>query len=62
MKLGIGNDHSAYGMKLEIKQHLESLGHEVVDHGTHSVERTDYPTWGGSWPKGWRAARSRPAS
>lgn len=46
MKLGIGNDQAAYDMKLEIMQYLESLGHEVVDYGAHSAERTDYPTWG----------------
>lgn len=46
MKLGIGNDQAAYDMKLEIMQYLESLGHEVVDYGAHSDERTDYPTWG----------------
>ena len=46
MKLGIGNDQAAYDMELVIKQYLESLGHEVVDYGAHSAERTDYPTWG----------------
>lgn len=46
MKIGIGNDHIAYGMKLEIKAHLEAQGHEVVDYGTHSEERTDYPIYG----------------
>ena len=33
MKLGIGNDHAAYNLKLQIKEYLESLGHEVVDYG-----------------------------
>lgn len=46
MKLGIGNDQAAYDMKLEIKEYLESLGHEVTDYGSHSAERTDYPIWG----------------
>ncbi len=46
MKLGIGNDHAAYEMKLEIKAYLESFGHEVVDYGAHGAARTDYPTWG----------------
>lgn len=46
MKIGIGNDHIAYGMKLEIKAHLEAQGFEVVDYGTHSEERTDYPIYG----------------
>lgn len=46
MKIGIGNDHVAFQMKLEIKAHLEAMGHEVVDYGTHGEERTDYPIYG----------------
>lgn len=46
MKLGIGNDHAAYNMKLQIKEYLESLGHEVVDYGCHSTESVHYPEFG----------------
>ncbi len=46
MKLAIGNDHAAYEMKLEIKEYLESKGHEVVDFGTHSTESCNYPEFG----------------
>ena len=46
MKIGIGNDHVACGMKQEIQAYLESQGHEVVDFGTNSEERTDYPIYG----------------
>ena len=46
MKLGIGNDHAAYELKLQIKEYLESLGHEVVDFGSHSKERCNYPEFG----------------
>lgn len=46
MKIGIGNDHVAYQLKLAIKAHLEAAGHEVVDYGHHSAERTDYPIYG----------------
>ena len=46
MKIAIGNDHVAVDMKLEIKKHLEELGHEVVNYGTDSSERTDYPIYG----------------
>jgi ribose 5-phosphate isomerase B len=46
MKIGIGNDHVAFDMKLEIKEYLEALGHEVVDFGTHTKDRTDYPIYG----------------
>lgn len=46
MKIAIGNDHVAVEMKLEIKAYLESLGHEVMDFGTHTSERFDYPIAG----------------
>jgi ribose 5-phosphate isomerase B len=46
MKIGIGNDHIAYTMKLEIMEYLKKLGHEVVDFGHHNEERTDYPIYG----------------
>lgn len=46
MKIGIGNDHVAYKLKLEIKEYLESLGHKVIDFGHHNEERTDYPIYG----------------
>lgn len=46
MKIGIGNDHVAFQMKLEIKEYLEQKGHEVVDYGAHGEERTDYPIYG----------------
>lgn len=46
MKLAIGNDHVAIEMKNEIKAHLESKGIEVVDVGTNSPERFNYPVSG----------------
>ena len=46
MKLGIGNDHVGYEMKLEIKAYLETKGHEVIDYGAYSSERSDYPVYG----------------
>ncbi|MBR5339804.1 MAG: ribose 5-phosphate isomerase B [Lachnospiraceae bacterium] len=46
MKLGIGNDHVGYEMKLEIKAYLEAKGHEVVDYGAYSAGRSDYPVYG----------------
>ena len=46
MKLAIGNDHVAIDMKKEIKEYLESLGHEVIDVGTNSTERFNYPVSG----------------
>lgn len=46
MKIGIGNDHSAFALKQTIKAYLESQGHEVVDYGAYSAERSNYPEFG----------------
>lgn len=46
MKIGIGNDHVAVEMKNEIKKYLEEKGHIVLDYGTDSTERCDYPIYG----------------
>ncbi len=47
MKLVIANDHAAVEMKNEMKEYLESLGHEVIDIGSQdSASRDDYPVFG----------------
>lgn len=46
MKLAIGNDHVAIEMKQEIKAYLEEKGIEVIDVGTNSPERFNYPISG----------------
>lgn len=46
MKIGIGNDHVAVEMKQQITEFLENLGHEVVNFGTDSTQRCDYPVYG----------------
>ncbi len=46
MKIAIGNDHVAVDMKNHIKKYLEDKGHVVVDFGTNSKERCDYPIYG----------------
>lgn len=46
MRIGIGNDHVAIELKNTIKEHLEQQGYEVVDFGTNSPERFDYPVSG----------------
>ena len=40
MKIVIGNDHAAVDLKKEIMDYVVSLGHEVVNYGTDSIERT----------------------
>ena len=46
MKIGIGNDHAAVEMKMQIMEYMESLGHEVVNYGVDTPERCDYPVIG----------------
>ena len=46
MKLAIGNDHVAVEMKKEVKAYLEAKGIEVLDVGTDSTERFNYPISG----------------
>ena len=46
MKLAIGNDHVAVDIKKEIKEYLESKGIEVIDVGTNSTKRFNYPISG----------------
>lgn len=46
MRIAIGSDHAGYLLKEALKQWLTDNGHEVVDLGTHSEERVDYPDFG----------------
>ncbi|MDW8552855.1 MULTISPECIES: ribose 5-phosphate isomerase B [Staphylococcus] len=46
MKIAIGNDHVGFELKPAIKTYLKELGHEVIDIGTNSSERTNYPDYG----------------
>lgn len=46
MKIGIGCDHVGYELKGKVTEHLRELGYEVVDFGTNSSVRTDYPIYG----------------
>ena len=46
MKIAIANDHTAVEMKQHIKKYLEDKGYEVLNLGTDSTERTDYPIYG----------------
>jgi ribose 5-phosphate isomerase B len=43
MKIVIGCDHAAFEMKELVKEFLHSLNYEVIDVGTHSLDRCDYP-------------------
>ena len=45
MKIAIGNDHMAVDMKNHIKKYLEDKGHTIVNFGTDTSDRTDYPIY-----------------
>lgn len=46
MRIAIGNDHAAVGMKQEIARYLTGKGHEVLNVGIDEEERCDYPEYG----------------
>ncbi|WP_124100552.1 ribose 5-phosphate isomerase B [Ruminococcus sp. Marseille-P6503] len=43
MKIAIGNDHAAPGLKLAVIEHLKEKGIEYVDTGCGINEKCDYP-------------------
>jgi ribose 5-phosphate isomerase B len=43
MRVAIAADHAGYVLKQELVPSLRSLGHEVQDLGTHSLDPVDYP-------------------
>ena len=45
MRLAIGADHAGYPLKQDLIPYLESLGHSVLDLGTHSTAPVDYPDY-----------------
>ena len=46
MNIAIGSDHAGFRLKEELRRHLESAGHTVIDLGTASEESVDYPDYG----------------
>jgi len=44
MRIALGADHGGFGLKSQLVQFVEELGHEVVDVGAHTVDPADdYP-------------------
>ena len=43
MRVSMGSDHAGYRLKEELKTFLQTEGHEVLDVGTDSEEKVDYP-------------------
>ncbi|SER85914.1 ribose 5-phosphate isomerase B [Propionibacterium cyclohexanicum] len=46
MRIVLGSDHAGFELKEHLVEYVRSLGHEVLDVGTHSPQRTDYPIYG----------------
>jgi len=46
MVIAVGNDHIGVDLKNEVVKHLETLGHQIINVGTDSYERCDYPVYG----------------
>jgi ribose 5-phosphate isomerase B len=42
-RIVIASDHAGFELKQKMVEFLHSKGHFVVDVGTHSADRTDYP-------------------
>lgn len=46
MKVAIGSDHAGFERKEQVKVYLLEKGFTVLDKGTYSEERADYPDFG----------------
>lgn len=46
MKLVVGSDHVGLLLKRHLIEYLKQQGHEIIDVGADSEERTDYPIYG----------------
>ena len=51
MKISVGCDHGALGLKNKVVALLQKKGHEVVDFGTHTLDSCDYPDFCGAAAK-----------
>ncbi len=45
-RIATGADHAGFHLKQRLAELLRERGHEVIDLGTHSDERVDYPDFG----------------
>ncbi len=45
-RIAIGSDHAGFNLKMLLASDLADLGHEVMDLGSHSTDRVDYPDYG----------------
>ncbi|MCY3576021.1 MAG: ribose 5-phosphate isomerase B [bacterium] len=45
-RIAAGADHAGVQLKDVLVAHLRELGHDVIDCGTHGLNRVDYPDFG----------------
>ena len=45
-RIAVGSDHAGFHLKQRLAEELRGLGHEVLDLGTDSTDRVDYPDFG----------------
>jgi len=43
MRIAVGSDHAGFELKESLKEKLSRGGHDVLDLGTSSADRVDYP-------------------
>ena len=46
MHIALGSDHAGFHLKDLIARHVADAGHDVLDLGTDSTDRVDYPDFG----------------
>lgn len=46
MRIAMGADHAGFDLKEQLAVHVRAAGHDVLDLGTHSTDRVDYPDFG----------------
>jgi ribose 5-phosphate isomerase B len=45
LTIALGSDHAGFPLKSVLARALRDAGHKVLDFGTHSAERVDYPDY-----------------
>jgi len=46
MKIAIANDHNGVELKQKVTEYLTNKGYDVVNYGTDTKDRVDYPKYG----------------
>ena len=60
MKFHVGSDHAGFHLKTHLVEFLRESGHEVIDHGTDTDARVDYPDFAGAVSRAVQAAGGAP--